>query len=210
MRVRIVSFGGLLADVADDLRAVAHDVQRIGLGQPDVPVDARAFVEPAFELRRVDAHRQHVLAAVVGKVGDVVGEAGVAAFVAADDVAVDPDEAVAEHAVELDAEPLARVGAGDVELLAIPADAGGGIVATDGFAACAPSAFCVEGQLDGPVVRQVELSPVKIDEFEGRPRRPAAGFGVGVAGAEAEVLGRIGGVAELEAPALVEQQPLAG
>src|SRR5208337_2278112 len=100
-----------------------RDVERIGLGQPHVTVNSRAFVEPSFALRRVYAHHQDILSAVVEEVRNIVEERSVPAHIPPDELAVKDHHAVAEDAVELDRQPLAKIARGDVEHSPVPADA---------------------------------------------------------------------------------------
>ena len=88
--------------------------------QARVPVNAAAFVPPAFELGRINAHDQQVVRAGFCDVGDVVAKTGVPAEVAAQEMTVKPHLAVAVNAVELEPQPAARVGGGNRNRLAIP------------------------------------------------------------------------------------------
>ena len=83
-------------------RAPLLHVHRVGLHQPDVPVNARALVEPAVALGGVHADQQHVSAAGRGEIGDVEAERIVAADVPADVEAVEDHHGLAIDAVELD------------------------------------------------------------------------------------------------------------
>src|SRR6185369_7248568 len=159
----------------------------------------------------VNAHGDDVAGAVVQVVGQVVAEAGIAALVAAEAVAVDPDDAVAEHAIELDGDAAAEVRLGDLEGAAIPADAVLGMIGTDG-AKTVLAEFLVplgiERQFDRPVVREVDGAPVAVIErgaggaavFTRLHQRSGAGI--------AEVAIDIGGVAEGETPGAVKGQSL--
>ena len=95
--------------VAPHDRAPLGNVQRVGADQLHVAVDPGAFVEPAFAEARVGADGDDIRAAVViEEVADVDAERRVAALVAADDIAVHEDQAVAEDSVELEPDLLAR------------------------------------------------------------------------------------------------------
>src|SRR5690349_14603106 len=74
-----------------DMHPIRRDMNRIGLVEPDVAVDAAAFVPPALLRAGVAADGEDVLAAVVYRVGDVVAEADIAALVVAELLAVQPD-----------------------------------------------------------------------------------------------------------------------
>jgi len=66
-----------------------------------------------------------------------------------------------------------------------------------------------ERQLDGPIVRQIDLLPGTVVEVRSSRRHQAARLGesAGV-GAKAEVLFGIVGVPQVKAPAEIQQQPL--
>jgi len=66
-----------------------------------------------------------------------------------------------------------------------------------------------KGQLDGPVVGQVQRAPLGVVK-PGLGEGEIAGLGkVSLAHTEAQIAGRVGAVAELKLPAKVEEQPLA-
>lgn len=180
-------------------------MQRARLRQPDVAVDARAFVPPALGRGRVDAHGDDVAAAVVQVVGDVDAEARVAARLAMQEVAVDPDDAVAEHAVELERDAPAACRRRERELAPVPADAVLRERAADRLRAVWRAAAFAERQFHRPVVRQIDAAPRAVLEV-GRRRAVAV---AGLAEEEQsraviEVLRRVEGVAEREAPAVVD------
>ncbi len=217
-------------------------------------VDAGALVIPALGARGVDADHERVPAAVVGVGGEIDLEAAEAADVAREAAAVEPDEGVAVDAVELHPQRAAAVGRGQVEAAAIPADrvAGDaaeglralahlerlpGILRADAGAhvlvAVVAQGLRVEGQLDGPVVRQVELAPGAVVKIRLREGYGRGGVDVGGRAAQGDQLGflvEVGaggalervdlgvgedrrvesrGVAEVETPPEIEQQPLA-
>jgi hypothetical protein len=179
----------------------------VGLGEPDVAIDACALVEPAVTEAGVDAGYDAVLSADGEKVGEVEVEGRVAVVIAADEAAVDPDEDIAEDSVEVDGDAAACVGCGNVEGAAVPADAALGITAADGLVAVRHLDVVVdEGEFDGPVVGQVELTPFGVVELD-LGEIEFAGLGkVTLAVAEAEILCGIDRVAELEFPAEVEEK----
>ena len=117
-------------DGGSNVGAPVRDMQRVRLGQPDVAIDARAFIEPAFAQRRIDAQQQHVPPAVVYEVGDIEAKRRVAAHVAAHEVAVENDDRVAKDAVELDRDAAAKVARRHIENTAVPSDARFGIRAS--------------------------------------------------------------------------------
>src|SRR3954463_14385353 len=94
--------------------------------QPDVPINAGAFVKPALEPRRIHAHHQSIFTAELRELTDVVTETVVAVEMAPEAMAVEPHKAIANHAVEFQPKDLALVGGRQVELPAVPADVVGG------------------------------------------------------------------------------------
>ena len=110
-------------------------MQRIGLGEPDMAIDAGALVEPAVAKAGVNAAHDVVLRAVGEKVRQVEAEGRVAVVVAADEAAIHKDKHVAEGAIEFDRNAAALVAGRNLELAAIPAHAGLGIAAAKGLVA---------------------------------------------------------------------------
>ena len=90
-------------------------MHRVGLGEPDVPINARALIEPAVAQARVHAQHDAVLAAIGEKVGDVELERSVAVVIAADEAAIHEDDDASEGAVELHREAAALVAGGNFE-----------------------------------------------------------------------------------------------
>ena len=182
----------------------------IGLRKPDVAIDTRALIEPAVAEAGIHADDEEVFLPRVDEVGDVEAEGRVAVVVAPDEVAVKEDERIAEGAVELDGDALAGVACGQVEAAAIPADGGLRIAAAERLEAVAFELVIVdEGQLDGPVMGQVERAPGGVVEARGGKAELAGFSKVSLSAAETQVLGGIGPVAELKLPAEVEQQAFA-
>ena len=177
--------GGVLGDLrCGDDDAPAIDMHLARDQQPRMPVDARARVPAGVGLEGVvDADGQHVRAVELEVLGQIVGEADVAAGPLAERVAVDPDLAVLVDAVELDGDLLALAGRGQAKRLAIPADAGGQVGAL-----VAGRFGPREGPFDAPVMGQVQGPPGRV--VEGRC------FGALC-------------LAAGELPAVIHQQPLA-
>ena len=105
--------GGVAVHLGGDERAPLGNMQRRRLCQPDVAVDSRAFIEPAFLHGGVDPDSDDIGAAVVEVIGQIVAEAGVTAALAAEVEAVDPDDRVAEDPVKFDADATAEIGGGN-------------------------------------------------------------------------------------------------
>ena len=193
-------------------RAPLLHVDRSGLDQPHVPVDAGALIEPAVAQSRIHPDQQHVRSAGQGEIGQVEAERIVAAAVPADVVAIEDDHRFPVGAVELDRDPPAGIGGGQVEDAAVPAHAGLRVVAPQRVGALAGQRRVVlERQFDGPVVRQVHRLPVAVVVGQVAGGKETAGLleATGPAGAETEVLAGVIRVAEVEPPAEIQQQALA-
>ena len=141
-----------------DVAAPVRDVDRRGLLQPDVPVDAAAGI-PARGVRRVvQADGQHVGAAGPEKRREVHLPGGVTVGPAADETAVAPHGGVGHGSVDIQAAAAACVGRGHLEVLAVPADAPPRQLAR------LAGVLLFEGPLDAPVVRQVQRAPATVVE----------------------------------------------
>ena len=174
-------------------------------------VEAGALVEPAVAEGGIDAQDDAVLRSDGKVIGEVEAEGRIAVVVAADEAAVDEDKDAAEGAVEFDGNAAILVGGRDVELAAIPAHAGLRVAASKGLISVRLLHVVMdERQLDGPVMGQVDGAPFGVVQLAGLRELELAGLGkVSLAGAEAEVACGVRAVAQLEAPAIVEQQLLA-
>ena len=102
-----------------------RDVERTGFGQPHVAVDARALIKLALTLRRIDSNHEDIPSVVVNEICYVLAERSVPAHIPPQKMAVKDHHAVAEHALELDGQPLAEIALRDLESSPVPADAGG-------------------------------------------------------------------------------------
>ncbi len=200
--------------------AVGHEVDGVGDGEPGVPVDAAALVEPALLLGGIDADGDGVAVGVVEveHVAHVHLQRQVARAVKGKRVAVDEDRRVAVDPVEAERHPLARPRRVDAERPVVPADA-------HREEAVAQRERRVGRPLHRPVVRQVDRPPG--GRVEARRRRAVALAGlaphhaVGLAqlGLEAQQAPLLVaprdrprgiGVVEAEAPGGVEAEALAG
>ena len=131
-------------------------MHRGGFRQPHVPVDPGAFVPPPFRMRCVDADRDAVeRLAKAGDVGDVDGERRVAAEVAVEQMAVDPDRAVRRNAVKAQREVLAAIGFFELKIAAIPGDPAR---QESGVHVIRP----MERAFNRPIVRQIDFAPIRI------------------------------------------------
>ena len=148
-----------------------RDVDRTGLHEPDVAVDPGTFVEPPFVLGGVSAHHEHVSAAPGHQVGDVGMERCVPAEVASDEMTVQCDGRVTEHAVEFQRDPATLVAGWEREDPPVPSDAGRGIVAPQRMIAKVIEFLRLDvRQFDRPIVRQVHRAPTAVVEVP--PRGP--------------------------------------
>jgi hypothetical protein len=153
-----------------DERAPVFDVDGVGRDEADVPVDAGAGVPARGGLPRVvGADGDDVRLAEVQMFGQLVAEADVTVGPFAKMMPVDPHVAVRHHAVELDEDAALRVLCGEVEVLAVPADARGQVAAV-----LARGVLLVERPLDAPVVRHVETAPGRVVELGPLGARPVA------------------------------------
>ncbi len=185
------------------------EVQRIGFGEPDVAIDAGTLVEPAVAKAGVNASHDVILCAEGEEVGEVESKGGVAVVVAADEATIDEEQHVSESPVEFDSNAAALVGGGDVEFAPVPSDAGFWIAAADGFEPVGVLLFVVhKGQLDGPVMRQVQGAPFGVVE-SCLGELEVTGLGkITLAETEVEVFGGVRTVAKEELPSKVEEQLL--
>src|ERR1035441_2185706 len=108
---------------------------RAGLGEPDVSVDAGAFVKPAIAERSVDTHQQHIASAIIRMIADVVAERRVAAEILAQVMAVEDDDGIAVDPVKFGRRAAARVGSRQIKDAAVPADGRGRILTAQRVAA---------------------------------------------------------------------------
>ena len=191
-------------------------MHRVFRRQPDMAINARAFVKPAFEPAGVDPHDKHIRAAGIRVGRDVKVEARVTADVASKEVAIQPHEAIAVDAVELQPQRLARIVRRQSEGAAVPADVVGGETGTaQGLETVVPVCAGAKRQFDGPIMREIERPPpaiviIGLDERNGfsRMRREDVdpdGLHVGFrvrAGAHS-VGGQLGQIGHLRVPAHV-------
>ena len=188
--------GDIVFKFAGNKDAIRGDGYGGGFIQPDMAVDAGAFVEPAFELGGVDFQGNGVGTVEADDVGDIGAEGGVPAFVAGDDPAVDPDSGVAVGPVELEPDAFADVGGGEGEGAAVPANGVALKAGADGFETVAAIGVAVEGEFNGPVVGQIQRTPGLVVEFGRGGSAAGAGF------VEAEGVGPV--IAQVKFPVRVE------
>src|SRR5579864_5428155 len=187
-----------------------RDVEGIGLYEPDVPINSRAFGEPAFVLGSVYANDENVVFVVVQEIGDVETEWRVAAQIAAKINSVEHHDRITKDSVEFERKPTVGVARGNFEYAAIAADTGFGKVAANWLVSVVPEFGRVdEWKSDGEIVRQVDGLPLAVVEITTRGQEKLARFGEGSAFAVAEISGGIVGVAEVKSPVEIEEKTLA-
>jgi hypothetical protein len=96
-------------------------MHRISLGQPDVPVDSSSLVEPSVAEAGVHAEENIVLFAIRQKIRQVEAERGVSIIISPNETAVNENQRISEHSVELNPDPPSRIARGDFEIAAVPA-----------------------------------------------------------------------------------------
>lgn len=188
---------------------------RRGFDQSDVAIESGTFVRPRFAKADVAAEDENILLAGLGEIGDVDTEGRIGTFVRSDDEAVEDDEAVARDAVEFERQAFARILRSDRDRAAIPAYARCGphpaerfetLECTDMVGLRTGCAEPLEGEIDRPIMRQIDRLPAAVVELGLGNRCPdIAGFPIGVvAGTETEILRWIRRMPEREAPAAGE------
>ena len=135
---------------------VGGDISGIALHQPDVAVQPRALVPPAFHRLRIDAHDDRVqVVAIAREIGDIDVHRIIAAPVVRDDRSVEPDRRVRRDPAELDFEIAPAVLRIEPQRAPIPAETAAAIALRH------VGAFG-DGHRHRPVVRQRDLGPVRI------------------------------------------------
>ena len=90
---------GVVGEFGGDENPMAIHVEWIGFDEPDVSVDAGAFIKPAFLAGGIHADGDDVVPAVIEKLTEVIAEAVVAAGFVAKVMSVDPDPGITVNAV---------------------------------------------------------------------------------------------------------------
>ena len=180
-----------------------RDVQRRGFGQPDMTVNARAFIRPCFLKRGIHPHGHDIVAAIIQVISQVVIETFVTAGFPAQIKTINPDDGITEDSIEFEADFFAEIGIGNGERFAIPAHAVLREIPANRLVAVASGAPAVKRQFHRPIVRQVQGAPGPVVKIRGRRANSIAGLGEIIIVVErngVEILARIGGVAESKAP----------
>ena len=173
-------------------------------------IDARALVEPTVAKARIHAHHQVILFAILHKVADIEAEGRVAVVVSPDEASIQKNQRAAEGPVEVDGDAAAPVCLRQIEDAPVPADACLRVAPAERLVAVR-ILFLVanEGQLDRPIVGQVERAPPGVVELGRREFKVARLVEVALPFAETEVVGRVGAVSLEKLPAEIEEQPFA-
>ena len=136
-------------------------VQRVGLGEPHVAIDARALVKPTLTEGCIHPSYNAVGLVVDQEIRQVETERNVTILTAPDKAAIHENQHAAESSIELNRNAAATVAGGNFELTAIPAYAGLWVTLTDGLISGEFLFLVMDiGQLDRPVVRQVQSAPL--------------------------------------------------
>ena len=154
----------MCAQISGNECTVFDDVQGRERGEPHVSVDACPFIEPAFFHCGVDPHGDNVVAAVIEVIGNIIAETPVAALLGAEIEAVDPDDGIAEDAVELDEYALAQIRPRNGEAPAVPSHAVFRKRAAHRSVPVAEAAAFVKRKLDTPVMGEVQFPPAAVVE----------------------------------------------
>src|SRR5947207_14216046 len=126
-----------------------------------MPIDSRSFVKPSLRLGCIDAHHKNIFSKL-NIVCNIEIEFAVAAEIPSEEMSVEPNDAIAEDAIELDNDPFPFIRRRDSKRSTIPPDTC--------FRKCSPDrleAVIVqrllfrlnEFKLDRPIVGDVQCSP---------------------------------------------------
>src|ERR1035438_9536019 len=193
-----------------DVALPMSQMQRIRLGQPHVPVNAGAFIEPTIAKARIHAHDQKILSAIVQKVGHVEAKWRVAVIVAPDEISVEKHQRAAKRAIKLNCDALSVVFFRNIEGAPVPADARLRISSSQGLVAVGLLFVIVhKRQFHCPVVRQIEGPPFRVVKFL-RGKQEFARLGeISLPHAKAQIVQRVGGMSLKKLPAKIKEQMLA-
>lgn len=179
------------------MHAVADDRHRRAADQPDMAVEAGAFVPPAFLGIGIDPHDDHVrLVAETRERRQIDIDAVIARPIVRGDAAIDPDRRVCGDAVEMELDRLAAIGRVEPQRAPVPADAARAIALRDVGGAD-------EGLPRRPVVRQPHFRPVRIVIGDRRRAKRIAGLDAQIGVVVPLRLGRRN-IAFMETPAKFE------
>src|ERR1700754_1050616 len=181
--------------------------------QPRMPVDARAFIEPALILTGICPHHHRVLSMHPEEVGDIVGRTAISAEMSPQVTVVDPDLAVPEDAVKLQDEPLAGILPIDLERLPVPPNRilrkqGPHRMITMHIDVIVP--YMLKRKTNRPIMRQLHRRPAPVVKTHldtgtgGIPR-----LGKDIPNSVVEIPVRISGMTKVKPPAIIKIQAFA-
>src|SRR5580692_4562120 len=184
-------------------------MQRVGLGQPHMPVNSRTLVEPSVAKACVHADHQIILPAIIEKVACIETKRRIAVVVAPDEISVQEHERAAKRPVKFNRDAPSSILFQNVEGAPVPAHAGLGISSSQRLVAVAVLLFVVhKRQLERPIVRQIQVAPFGVVKFRsGEPELARLGE-ISLAHAESQIAQRVAGMSLKKLPAKVEQQML--
>ena len=192
-------------------------MDRICLGQPDMAVNAGAFVKPAVTKTGIHAKGDVILCAVSDEVCQIEPKGRIAVVVSPKKASVNEYQSVSDDAIKLHPDAAPRIAGEEFERAAIPANASLRVAAAERLIAMrtklavALAGIVVhEGKLHGPIVRKVKLSPARIIEAR-FCKVKVSGLGkIALPVSEVEIFCRVVSIAEGKLPAEIEEQLLSG
>src|SRR6185437_6600170 len=186
------------------------EMQRVRFGQPDMSVNTCAFIKPSIAEAGVHAYHQIIFGAITRKVTDVEAEGRVAVVVAANEVAVQKNQGVAKCSIEFEPKPPPVIALRNIKSATVPTHAGLGILSPERLVPMALQIVIMnEWQLDGPVMRKIQRSPIRgVKLLRGKLELARLGE-VTLVFAETEVARRIVGMTEAEFPSEIHEQAFA-
>src|SRR2546423_10041127 len=120
---------------------------------------------------------------------------------------------VAKDAVEFDCDAFAGITLRQIEDASIPSDTGFRIFAANRLRAVMKNQRCIgEGKFDGPIMGQVQCSPITVFEIQasdGKKISRLRKLRFTAASPQTKIFCRVVRVAELKAPTKIQQQTLA-
>src|ERR1700722_9416699 len=185
------------------------EMQRVGLGQPHVPVDAGTFVKPAVPETRVHAHDQEILRAIFQKLSDIKAKRRIAVVVSSDEVAIEKNQGAAKRAVKLDRNAADGIFFRNIEGPAIPSHARFRIPSAQRLVAVSLQFIVADKwQFNRPVMRQIQRAPLRVVKLLCRERKLSRLGEISLTRTEAEIAPRIAAVSLKKLPAKVDKQVL--
>ena len=184
-------------------------MQRIRLRQPHMPVNPRAFVEPAIAKAGVHAHHQIILPAIIQKVRHVEVKRRVPVVVAPNEISVQKHQRAAKRAVKLHRDAPSLIFLRNIERPPVPAHARLRIPPPQRFVAVAVLLLVAhKRQLHRPVMRQIQFAPLRVVKLRRRKPQLARLGEISLPHAESQIAQRVSSVPLKKLPAKIKQQTL--